>query len=177
MAKLAAKDRKKAEKAQAVTGEFKPLPAGKYVAELLEVETKVSGNGNAYWNAQFNEIHNMQGEKQPGRQFYRLMLPIDKMPADYKAETTLSDAEKAEKWEVYQSLTAGRIKAFFEAFGYSLDSDTDEMIGDRCILQIGIRTIQQGERAGQLTNEVNAVLPLGDADVDFGDDDGDADNF
>lgn len=176
MAKLNAKDRKKVDKAEAVTGSFEPLTPGKYVAELAKVETKVSGAGNAYWNAEFTEIHTLDGDKKPGRQWYMLMLPVDKMPADYKEDEALTDEQRKEKWETYQRLTAGRIKAFFEAFGYDTDSDTDEMIGDRCILQIGIETQQRGANAGQQRNRVNAVLPLDEhGDFEFGDDDGDDD--
>lgn len=178
MAKLNAKDRKKVDKSEAVTGEFKPMPPGKYVAELAEVETRVSGKGNAYWNAEFNNIHSLDGDKQPGRLWYMIMLPVDKMPADYKADDpNLTDEQRKEKWDNYQSLTAGRIKAFFEAFGYSLDSDTDEMIGDRVILQVGIETQQQGANAGQQRNRVNAVLPLDDVDIEFGDDEDGDDDF
>lgn len=168
MAKLAAKDRKKVKAAKAVSGSFEPLKPGKYFADLREVEPKVSGNGNAYWNIQFENIRNMGGEKQPGRQFYTLMLPIDEMPEDYE--------KGEEKWEQYQSLTEGRIKAFFEAFGYTVDSDTDEMIGDTAIIQVGIETIQRGARAGEKTNRVNAVLPLGDHEVP-GEEEDDGDDF
>lgn len=170
MAKLAAKDRKKVQAAEPVKGSFEAFAPGKYVGELLEVETKVSAAGNAYWNIVFGEIHNLDGEKQPGRQWFRLMLPVDKMPVDYapKKKPNASEAERVESWNTYQSITAGRIKSFFEAFGYSVDSDTDEMIGDKAILQIGVETVQQGANAGNLRNVVNDVLPLGDIDPDFG---------
>lgn len=166
MAKLNAKDRKKVNKAEAVKGGFEPLKPGKYTAVLDDVETKVSGNGNAYWNCVFTKIQDMDGESKPGKQWYMLMLPADKMPEDYE--------KGQEKWDQYQSLSAGRIKAFFEAFGYDPDTDTDDMIGDRVVLQIGIQTIQQGNRAGEKTNRVNGVFPLPeDFDVDGDEDDED----
>lgn len=172
MAKLAAKDRKKVKAAEAVTGEFTPMPAGRYVATLSEVEERTSKAGNKYWNCTFTDIENMEGETQPGRLWYTVMLPIDKMPDDYKPGPKSKAATREEAWETYQALTAGKIKAFFEAFGYSEDSDTDEMLGEQVILQVGIETIQQGERTGQKTNRVNAIRPLGDH-VAGGDDDGD----
>lgn len=153
MPKLAAKDRKKVEKAEATSGEFKPLKPGKYVAELSAVEAKNSSAGNPMWVAEFQEIHDLDGEKQPGRQWYNLNLPTTVDPPE-------GYTKGAEKWAQYQGLCAGRIKSFFEAFGYTVDSDTDEMIGDRVVIILGIRTIQNGERAGQQTNSVNGVLPL-----------------
>lgn len=164
MAKLNAKDRKKVAKAEANSGEFQPYPPGKYIGALSEVEVKTSGNGNPMWNVTFTDITTLDGESMPGRQWYTLMLPQDKMPEGYTPRNSKKSPEDA--WATYQDLTAGRIKAFFEAFGYSEDSDTDEMIGDKVILQIGIETIQQGAKKGQKTNRVNAVLPLDDDTVD-----------
>lgn len=173
MPKLAAKDRKKVEKAEAVSGGFEPLAPGKYIAELAEVEAKTSGAGNAYWNAEFHEIQTLDGEAVPGRQWYMLMLPIDKMPEDYKPKKSKKSPEEA--WATYQELTAGKIKAFFEAFGFTPDSDTDELIGERCVLQIGVETINQGPKTGELTNRVHAVHPLDS--VEFEEADEDEDNF
>jgi hypothetical protein len=161
MPKLSAKDRKKVDKATAVSGEFEPLKPGKYVATLSGVETKKSNAGNPMWVAEFEEIHSLDGEKQPGRQWYNLNLPTTDTPPD--------DYEKtAEKWEQYQRLCEGRLKAFFEAFGYEVDSDTDEFVGERCVLVVGVRTIQSGPRAGEATNSVNGVKPLDS--VEFEDD-------
>lgn len=171
MPKLAAKDRKKVEKADAVSGDFQPLTPGKYIATLSQVEAKNSAAGNPVWNAEFTDVMTLEGEKQPGRQWYNLNLPTsDEAPEGY--------TKGAEKWATYQRMCAGRLKAFFEAFGYTVDSDTDEMIGDKVVLQIGITTIQKGPRAGQKTNSVNAVLPLGEIDTsDFESSDGEDGEF
>lgn len=167
MPKLAAKDRKKVQKAEAVGGGFEPLKPGKYVAELSNVEAKNSAAGNPMWVAEFTEIHNLDGEKQPGRQWYNLNLPTTNEPPE-------GYTKGAEKWEQYQNLCAGRIKAFFEAFGFTVDSDTDELIGERVVLQIGVRTIQNGDRAGEQTNSVNGVQPLDS--VNYAGEDGDDDD-
>lgn len=174
MPKLAAKVRKKVEKASAVSGEFENLKPGKYVASLSAVEAKAANSGAPMWVAEFEEIHNLDGERQPGRQWYNLMLPQDNMPEDYKPKSGKKSPQDA--WESYQDLCNGRLKAFFEAFGYTPDSDTDEMIGERCVLQIGIRTIQNGPRAGEQTNSVNGVAPLSSVDFEGEDGDGDADD-
>lgn len=176
MPKLAAKVKKKVAKAKAVSGEFEPMPPGKYIAELSEVEAKSSNAGNPMWNVTFENITDLDGEPQPGRQWYTLMMPQDAMPADYKPKNSKKSPEEA--WETYQNLVEGRIKAFFDAFGFTVDSDTDEMIGERCVLQIGVETINGGPKIGQLTNRVNAVLPLDSVEFTEGEDDGDdEDNF
>lgn len=175
MPKLNTKDRKKVQKAEAVSGEFEPLTPGKYVASLSEVEVRTSQNGNPMWNITYTDLQTMDGESVSGRQWYTLMLPQDKMPEDYKpSDNALKRAkgDVAAAWDNYQEFVAGRIKSWFEAHGYDVDSDTDELIGEQVILQIGVETINRGERAGQRTNRVNAVLPLGDHEVE-GDDDGD----
>ena len=174
MPKLAAKTRKKVEKAEAVKGGFDALPPGKYVAELSEVEATTSSAGNPMWKVQFNEVHNLDGERMPGRQFYNLMLPQDKMPEDYTPKNSKKSPEEA--WADYQRLCEGRLKQFFEAFGFTVDSDTDEMIGERCVLIIGVRTIQSGNRKGEKGNDVNGIEPFDSVNFE-GEDDDDDDNF
>lgn len=176
MPKLAAKDRKKVEKAEATGGDFQPIKPGKYVAELSEVKAVVSAAGNPYWQAEFHEIHDLDGEKVPGRQWYQMMLPTTDTPPDgYKPGGKEKDPAKA--WAIYQGLCAGRIKSFFEAFGYTPDSDTDEMIGEQVVLQIGIRTIQNGPRTGEQSNEVKNVFPLDSVNYEGAEDEDGEDEF
>lgn len=155
--------------AEAVSGDFEPLAPGRYIGTLSAVTAKNSANGNPMWVWEFTDISNMDGEKQPGRQWYNTMLPGGKMPA----------GSTKDKWETSQRLSAGRLKAAFEAFGYSLDSDTDEMLGEKVVLVIGIDTINKGERAGQRTNRVNALHALPDDidPADYGGEDGEEDGF
>ena len=160
MPKLAAKDRKKVEKAEALgDGDFPLIPPGKYIAELTGVEARTSAAGNPMWVAEFSEITGPDGETFPGRQWYNLNLPTTPTPPDgYVPKGREKDPVKA--WESYQNMCSGRIKGFFEAFGYSADSDTDEMIGERCVITIGERVINQGPKAGQKANQVNGVAAL-----------------
>lgn len=178
MPKLSSKDRKKVANAESVSGEFEAWPAGKYIAELSEVEVRKSQRtGDPMWNVEFVNIYNLDGEKMPGRQWYTLMLPIDKMPANYKEDAGLTDAQREEKWEQYQSLTAGRLSAFFDAFGYTEDTDTDEMLGEKCLLTIGVETAQGGKKAGQKVNRVNGISKLTDDLAGIAGGDEDDDNF
>lgn len=156
MPKLAARDRKVVENAEP-TG-FKPLPPGKYIATLSKVEAKTSAAGNPTWSAEFNEIHDLEGNRQPGRLWYNLNLPVDKMPANYTPRSSSKSPEEA--WAIFQNISASRLKDFFEAFGYTVDSDTDEMIGEKCVLVVGVGTVQRGPRTGEETNQVNGVQPL-----------------
>lgn len=148
--------------AEAVSGDFELLAPGRYVACLNKVEAKNSAAGNPMWVWEFNEIRDMDGNKKPGRLWYNTMIPQAKMP---------SGVPDSEKWETAQRLSAGRLKAAFEAFGYTLDSDTDEMIGDKVVLAVGVDTIQKGPKAGQQTNRVNALHSADDVDLDSDEDD------
>lgn len=165
MPKLNAKMRKKVDKAEAVSGEFELLKPGKYIGRLAGVEAKNSNAGNPMWVAEFDEIHDLDGERVPGRQWYNINLPIDgPMPEGYQPKNSKKSPEEA--WATTQQLSEGRLKHFFEVFGYSTDSDTDEMIDERCVLQIGVRTIQNGPRTGEKTNSLNSIAPLDSVDYD-----------
>ncbi len=160
MPKLTAKDRKKVKAAESVSGTFEPWPAGKYVGTLSEVEARTSQAGNKMWNITYTDCVNMDGESFPGRQWYTLMLPQDERPDDYKPGPNSKEQDPEKAWEIYQNIVAGRISAWYEAHGYTEDTDTDEMLGEQAVLQIGIETIQKGAKAGEKTNRVNAVKPL-----------------
>lgn len=154
--------------ADPISGSFEPLPPGRYVATLAKVEAKNSASGNTMWVWEFDSLHDMDGNKKPGRQWYNTMVPQSKAPANL-------DADALKKWETGQRLSAGRLRAIFEAFGYTLDSDTDEMLGERVVLQIGIETISKGPKTGERTNRVNGVFSA--EDVDFDSDEDDADEY
>lgn len=59
-----------------------------------------------------------------------------------------------------------KLKETFDAFGVAPDTDTDELCGKVCKAIVKITTIQQGNRKGDLTNEIDKLLP---ADEDFED--------
>lgn len=169
MPRLSATDRKKAEEAEVSTG-FSAFPPGKYIATLEKVETRIGrdGEGNPYWNIEVKDITDLEGKKMPGRLWDRIMLPIDEMPADYMPkkykDSGATDAQKQESWDQYQNITAGRIKGFFEAFGFTVDSDTDEMLGEKAVIRVGVETVQQGKNAGQERNVINGWLSLDSLD-------------
>lgn len=138
-------------------GSFEPLAPGRYLAKLAEVTTvDPNKHGAVVWNAEFQELVSLEtGAPAPGRQWLRLTLPSDPkkgVPATY--------TNGPEKWEKYQAMLLGLLKGFFESFGYTVDSDTDELLGEYAVIELGIRTIQSGPREGEKTNEVKGIYPV-----------------
>lgn len=135
-------------------GNFEPLPAGKYLGRLVEVKIRDEKNkyGAVQWSAEFESLRPLEDPDHvaPGRQWLNLTLPTsNKAPANY--------ANGADKWEKYQNMLRGRLKAFFESFGYTSDSDTEEMHGEWAVITVVVKTAQQGARAGQKVNEVSDI--------------------
>jgi len=138
MPKLNKKQASEVEKAEAASGSFL-LPEGRYAAQLLKVEEK-EGNEYPYWVWQFGNLHNKAGELVPGRQWNNTSLS----PKSF-----------------------GFLKATFEAFGYTTDSDTDEMVGEWVTLYLVQEPIAKGPRAGQLRNSVQSVFEFDGDEYDF----------
>lgn len=178
MPKLDKKMAKAVNESEVPEGGFTAWPNGKYVASLAEVETRFSEAGNEMWNVVFEDCTDLDGEKMPGKQFTNLVLPGDdnKMPEDYTGPVKgLRKGQTLEEaWKSRNDFLRGKIKEFFLAFGYSEDSDTDEMIGERCAIKVSQVTIQKGKRKGETGNQVDGFFSLDE--VDFEDAAGDADD-
>lgn len=172
MPKLDKKTAGTVEKEDAVHGgDFAPIKPGKYLARLSEVEVQDDLNkyDAAQWSAEFDNLRSLEDldEPVPGRQWLRLTLPTSNTPHPaYEKGPT--------QWEKYQKMLRGRLKAFFEAFGYTSDSDTDEMIGEWAVITVAIETAQAGKREGQPVNVVKDITEVPeDIDIPEIDDDGD----
>lgn len=170
---------KKVQSADAVSGGFELIKPGRYAAKLRAVTSKPSQAGKPGWNWEFDSITDSDGNKVPGRQFMWTMLPGTKPPV----EGADNYEELYKKWETAERLSAGRLKYMFDAFGFSEDSDTDEMLGEPCILQIGVQTIKGGPRKGENQNYIVKLIAFNE-DEDFegvelgdGDDDPEDDEF
>lgn len=152
MPKLSATLASSVEKAEATTSSYELIKPGRYQATLSGVEVREGNYGMAQWSVEFSDIADSDGNRVPGRQWLNLNIPTDKpMPASY--------GNGPDKWASYQSVSTARLKAFFGAFGYTADSDTDEMIGERATIEIEVRTIQSGARRGEQVNGVKNVFP------------------
>lgn len=181
MPKLSKAQANTIEKSEAILGStrFEPLEPGRYIGRLAEVEARMSSNNNPLWSCTFDNIRGLDGEEHPGRQFYTLNFPTKAVRPKGWGEDKESKKSPDQRWADYQERCKGLLHGFFTALGFTTDSDTDEMIGEDCVLDISIETIKEGDRAGQKTNRVQGLLPLdavdGAADV-AGDDDEDADD-
>lgn len=153
MPKLAKKYAASVESAEISTGDFPLIDPGYYYVQLAEVEV-LDGNYAPRWSATLSNIHHAEtGEEVSGRQWFNMNVPEDgPAPANYP------NGDK--KWASFQSMSKGQLHGFFEAFGYSTDSDTDEMIGEWAKAKIVIETIQNGNRKGEKTNRVKSLTPV-----------------
>lgn len=129
--------------------EFSLIEPGRYFATLAHVEVR-DGKYGPQWSAEFHDITSADGKRVPGRQWYNLNLPVDgHMPSNYM--------NGEDKWGKFQEVNRSKMKQFFDAFGYTTDSDTDEMVGEQVAIDIEIRTIQSGPRTGEQVNSVKSV--------------------
>lgn len=119
---------------KAESSSFDPLDPGVYHARLKDVDTTKSGAKGPYWSWEFQVVE----EPYVNRKLW--------------TNTSLSEA------------AAFKMKEMFEAFDVPLDTDTDDMLGDIVRVQVSIRTIQSGSKKGELSNQVDKVLPK---DEDF----------
>ena len=138
MPKLAAKQAKAVDEAEAASGSYL-LPEGRYAAQLLEVNEK-EGAEHPYWVWAFGNLHDSHGNLVPGRMWNNTSLSPKSFPF---------------------------LKATFEAFGYTTDSDTDEMVGEWVVLYLVQEPIGKGPKAGQLRNSVQSLQEFDKNKWDF----------
>lgn len=126
------------EQQQAVAAEseggFTPVDEGRYVVVLEKVteSAKAGPSGHKYWTWEFKI-------DEPGVRAARLWHNTSLSP----------DA-------------AFKIREVYDALGYTLDSDTAEMIGDKCRAYVSTQTQEQGKNAGRLQNVIDSLVPLED---------------
>lgn len=68
----------------------------------------------------------------------------------YKGRRQWNNTSLAQAWSLKQT---------FDAFGVPVDTDTDELIGKPVRLVLSTRVIQEGNRKGEPTNQVDRVRP------------------
>jgi hypothetical protein len=134
MPKLSAKAAKRVD--QAEVSDFSAIPAGTYIGSLVDVDGSREGSKGPYWSWEFDVVGDTDG---------------DDTYAGRKLWVNTSLSEKADF----------KMKEVFQAFGYTVDSDTDEIVGERCKLVVSQRVIETGLRKGQMGNNVDQCLPLG----------------
>ncbi len=106
------------------------LEEGLYAAQLIKV-TEHEGEEFDYWEWEFGNLHDENGTRRGGRQWNNTSLsPKSRM---FLAQT-------------------------FEAFGYTPDSDTDEMLAEWVVLSVVQEIRTKGKTAGKTVNSVNGLL-------------------
>ena len=116
------------------------LDEGRYAAQLYTV-TERTGRVAPVWNWRFVNVHNEDGEPQGRTNLFH--------------STSLSPK------------AAGRLKQVFQAFGYTTDSDTDEITGEWAVLYVAQEIREQGKNAGQRVNVIKSISSFNEDDWDF----------
>lgn len=138
MPKLTKAAAKVVDSAEAAGG-FPLLDEGRYAAQLMKVEQK-AGKEFPYWVWEFSNVHDEEGTSYAGRLWNN---------------TSLSPK------------SAGFLKAVFEAFGYTTDSDTDEMVGEFVVVHVIQEVIPTGQHAGRKTNRIQRFAEFDPNEWDF----------
>ena len=108
-----------------------PIPAGLYIGKLVEVEVseKDGASGYPYWTWHYQ----VMDEGYVGKKLRHI--------------TSLSPKARFS------------VGGAFAAFGVPSNTDTDELIGQRVMLNVIQAPIQKGARQGQLSNSIDFTLP------------------
>jgi hypothetical protein len=139
MPKLPKKIQKEVDKTEAwgVGGGGFLLDEGRYAARLKAV-TVGQGLKGEYWAFEWSKLHDEEGKEHRGRQWDNVSLSVP-----------------------------GKMKQVFEGLGFSVDSDTDEMIGEWAVLHLTQEVQTQGKRAGQTVNRIVGVTEFDPDEWDF----------
>lgn len=139
MAKLSPEQVGSVNAAEAAGGGGFLLEPGRYAAQLAKVEQR-SGTNFPFWNWEFANLFDKTGALQPGKQWNNTSLSPNSF---------------------------GFLKASFEAFGASPDTDTDELVGKWVVLSLDQEQVTQGPKVGELRNVVKGLAQFREEDWPF----------
>lgn len=122
-----------AKKVEESSGSFELIPEGPRHLRLREVDGSKEGPSGPYWVWEFESVEDDEYKNR------RLWL-----------NTSLAE----------QALFG--LQGAFAAFGVSTETDTEDLLGQVVLGIVGQRTIQKGERKGELTNEITKLKPKKD---------------
>lgn len=116
-------------------GEFEALDDGYYLAkvEKISMSAEPGASGFHYWTV-----------------LWRVQRP--KAVAKRTLYDRLSLSPKA----------AFKMREFFDALGFTYDSDTDELIGETAVLEVSQSEITSGKRKGEMGNDIEQILDAQD---------------
>lgn len=137
-------DKNKAKAAAEASTTFVPLPECTVHAILKDVDASREGPAGPYWSWEY-EIIDDETVDSP-------VTGEDGKPVQVKTRgrRQWNNTSLSQDWSLKQS---------FDAFGATPDTDTDELIGMPVKLVLSVRVIQAGNRKGELTNNIDRVLP------------------
>ena len=139
MPKLPAAVQSAAENAEGGGG-TSPLEEGLYLLRIRGVDVTGKGAAGPYWTWEFDVVQGVDGRSRGRKRLW----------------DRISLSEKA----------AWRVKQFYEAVGFTFDSDTDEMLGEHVGAYVVQEPIQSGPKAGQMGNTIQEYRAL-DEDGDL----------
>ena len=111
-----------------------PLEEGVYVLRLAAVDATGEGPAGPYWTWEYRVVEGPDGAMNGRRRLWDRISLSDK--------------------------AAWKVKEVYTAFGFTLDSDTEEMIGEHVKAYVIQEPIQSGTRAGQMGNSIQEYLEL-----------------
>lgn len=151
MPKLSKALAKATKEAESTGGSRDVVPEGIYLCNLKSVESKTGKeSGKPYWLWTFVlDEEDERSEDYEGKHFF--------------LNTSLSENALWKMQEV------------FNAFGETPDTDTDTLVGEKVRLVVTQRPIGAGARAGEMSNQVENVLPAEPGEDEAGEEDGDGD--
>lgn len=141
MAKL---NKEAQENVKKASSQFLPMPECVLHARLRDVDPTRDGPKGPYWAWEFEivEDETFMVEDDTGK-------PVEVKSLNRRLWNNTSLTPEA----------AFSFERTFRAFGVDSDTDTDELLGDIVKLVIGVRTIQEGDRKGELVNQINNLKP------------------
>lgn len=120
---------------------FKPVDEGVYILQLMEDVSVHEGDKAPYWRWSF-EIPKTHLDADGTE------VELERAGRKFWTNTSLSDSAYF------------KLKEMFGAFGVPTNTDTEELVGRRIKAHIIIKTIQGGNRKGELGNEILKALPI-----------------
>lgn len=123
---------------------FLPMPECVLHARLRDVDPTREGPKGPYWSWEFEIVEDQEFivEDHEGR-------PVTVKSLNRRLWNNTSLSEES----------AFSFERTFRAFEAEPDTDTDELLGDIVKLVIGQRTIQQGDRKGEVVNDISNLKP------------------
>jgi hypothetical protein len=111
---------------------FEPIEDGVYHVRLREVEAVTAKSGNPMWKVEFEIVE----EPYVNRRLWTNLVQVE--AALFKTNE------------------------FFAAFDVPPTTDTDELCGQVCRAVVSTRTIQEGARKGEISNQIDRLSPADD---------------